>query len=234
MKIKHFFEVVLLALTILSAVSCSKDDGGGDPVGTVSLNMLNEENGKTLLGNSDVYIDKANNFYGRSCLISSLGKKGRLVNLPPVLQGMSEKAAVEPGDAYQVFRNAALREFPSGKMAVNIAGDYYNVYVVSQITQNDQVIGANVRYMLANVPANGLPEYESTLEPLTYNNQEVEIVLPTADFEFEADSGNWSEISFEKVGKKLIVTLTEYHQRDYIDIYIRIGDSYTYVKGTVE
>jgi hypothetical protein len=46
-------------------VACSNDDDNtpDDPAGTVTLNMLNENNGMTELGNSDVYINKANNFY---------------------------------------------------------------------------------------------------------------------------------------------------------------------------
>ena len=48
------------ALCTVAFGACSKDDGGkGDPAGSALLNMMNESNGRTLLGSSDVYVDDA-------------------------------------------------------------------------------------------------------------------------------------------------------------------------------
>ena len=43
-------------------VNCSDDDTPDDPADTITLNMLNEHNGKTYLGESKTYINEANNF----------------------------------------------------------------------------------------------------------------------------------------------------------------------------
>ena len=57
MKTKQLFGI-LLFLCSIGFVSCGDDDDNKDPEGSVMLNMMNEGNGKTLLGASDVYIKK--------------------------------------------------------------------------------------------------------------------------------------------------------------------------------
>ena len=54
------------------ATSCSDDDSV-ELEDVTTLNMLNEDNGKTYLGNSDIYITDENNFSGSSCLLVELG-----------------------------------------------------------------------------------------------------------------------------------------------------------------
>lgn len=231
-----------LTVITLFAVSCSNNDDNDDntdPSGTIALNLYNESNGKTMLGNSDVYIDKANNFYGPSCLIANLGKKKGLGSMSdPVLDGVSIRVAVEQGSGYNVFKNAATYEFPSGTLALNITADYYNVYVASQIKQNDVVVGANVKFVLMDVPKYGLPEYNKligTLDHLDGNEMELSIDLPSSDFEYETafGSSDYYTLEHEKVGNKIVVRLIDYRLDDIFGFYIRIKNSYTYVYGYV-
>ena len=58
------------ALLLFTAVACSKDDAAVDPEGTVSLNMLNYENGGTQLGNMNLRIDSSDNFSCVNCKIA--------------------------------------------------------------------------------------------------------------------------------------------------------------------
>ena len=53
---------LLLAAFAVGVSSCSDDKIPGDPEGTVTLNMMDESNGKTMLDDSGIYIDKAQNF----------------------------------------------------------------------------------------------------------------------------------------------------------------------------
>ena len=67
------------ALCTVAFGACSKDDGGkGDPAGSALLNMMNESNGRTLLGSSDVYVDDAGNFVCSSSVIAYAGRVGGL------------------------------------------------------------------------------------------------------------------------------------------------------------
>lgn len=234
--------LAFLALVSLSTVSCSKDDDDnpGDPAGTVTLNMLNADNGKTVLGNSDVYIDNADNFHGSYCLLSSRGKINGLGNLSvPVLDGLSTRTAVESGNGYQIFKNAAIYEFPSGKLALNITADYYNVYVVSRINQGDATVGANVKFVLMDAPDYGLPDYNKfigTLDHLDMDKMKLTISLPDSDFECEpAFAGpSYYTLEYEKSGNELIVRLADFRSSDVFGFYIRIKNSYTYVYGMVK
>ena len=54
---------ICLSLCVWSFAGCGDDETIDIfPEGTASLRMMNEDNGKTLLGNSDVYITNAGNF----------------------------------------------------------------------------------------------------------------------------------------------------------------------------
>lgn len=93
--------------------------------------MLDVENGATRLGNSDIYINAANNFQTNECLIAEIGpSKGIGKVIPPqVGNGLVYQAAVTPGHLYQAFKEEAVKQFPSGKFALALAGDYYQFYV---------------------------------------------------------------------------------------------------------
>lgn len=228
----------VLALTMSFTTCSDEDEIPNDPVGTITLNMQNESNGQTLLGNSDVYIDDANNFYSPSCLLSSLGKKNGLGSVSGMLlMGGTNTAAVEPGNAYQVFNGSTIKEFPSGKLALSIGSSYYNVYVVSQIKQGDAIIGANVKFILMDTPDNGLPSMNTnigTIDHLDANKHAITIELPTSDFEYEPAFNNLFNVyEHEKSGNKLTIRLIEYYMPRDFGFYIRIKDTFTYVYGNV-
>lgn len=231
---KSIFLMAVLTAVSFPFTSCDDDDEPGDPQGTAALNMLDEDNGKTALGNSDVYIDRAYNFYGYSCQIGSVGSKSGLGSIPSPadLRGLNSKVAVEPGCGYQIFRKAAIRQFPSGEKALNISADYYNAYVVSQIKKEDAVVGATVKFALMDVSDDGLPEYNSSIGELRYSGNEIVVDLPSSDFEIETDNG-YNLIEYQKNGKQLIVKLLEFRYKDNFGVYIRINNKYTYVYGQV-
>ena len=73
----------------------------------------------------------ANNFQTNECLIAEIGpSKGIGKVIPPqVGNGLVYQAAVTPGHLYQAFKEEAVKQFPSGKFALALAGDYYQFYV---------------------------------------------------------------------------------------------------------
>lgn len=240
MKIKSFFNLAFLSALIMCATSCSSDDDNRDPDGTIPINMMNERNGETTLGYSDVYIDDANNFNTYNYWIAPLGKRSGLGSLPaPTLKGLASEVAVESGNAYQIFHKSDIRKFPSGKFALDITEEYYNVYVVSEIKQEGEIIGSAVKFKLEGAPRNGLPEYDSCIGTLSlsdfYNNGEatMEFELPTSDFEYEPRY-NYDQFEYEKKGKKLIIKLVEQMDPYNFGLYIRIQGSYTCVYWRVD
>lgn len=241
MNAKTIIDFIFLSALFLFVIACSNDNEDPEfPSGTVSLNMLNEDSGRTELGNSDVYIDSTYNFHGISCSLASIGKQNGLTNMPdPQIQNLNPRVAVEQGCAYQIFSDASLREFPSGKLALNIKANYYNVYVDTPIKQGETYVGAVVKFILLDVPSYGLPDFGTdigTLDHLDGNKKEIVLELPTSDFEYEPEFNNFfNKFEHTKSSNKLIVKLIEYEDfPQSIGFYIRIKNSYTYVTGNVQ
>ena len=80
---KNLLFQFLLAAFLLPAFSCSDDDSTPEIDNATTLNMLDAENGKTRLGNSDIYINAANNFETNRCLIVELGSSKGLGRVVP-------------------------------------------------------------------------------------------------------------------------------------------------------
>lgn len=83
-----------------------------DPADTITLNMLNEHNGKTYLGESKTYINEANNFVTSSNFISDVGNgAGVGADILPSLTNLTHEVAVTPGHIYQIFDKNTLIDF---------------------------------------------------------------------------------------------------------------------------
>ena len=100
---KNFLFQLLLAAFLLPAFSCSDDDSAPEINNATTLNMLDVENGATRLGNSDIYINAANNFQTNECLIAEIGpSKGIGKVIPPqVGNGLVYQAAGTPLPSFQ-------------------------------------------------------------------------------------------------------------------------------------
>ena len=229
---------ILLAAVAISLASCTKKDPEGDPAGTVSLNMLSENNGKTILGGSDVFINKANNFYSRWCFISDAGQAGGIwSDKAPVLDNMVREAAVIPGHLYHVFDQETIFDFPSGVRAVMVDANYYRVYVDSEITSDGNVTGAVVKYLSIYPDRNGLPEYDHKLGEVYYAGDSVYFDLPQ-DAECFWHDGVPEVFDISTENGELVMTLlrtpTEYNGiTGNYGVYMRRGDVFSKVNVRV-
>ncbi len=233
--------ILFMSLTFLFITSCGKNnDIPNDPPDTVTLNMLNEDNGKTVLGISDVYINKSNNFRTYSSLLSDAGNASGIgVKIEPQTGNLTQEVAVTPGHIYQVFSKRTVYDFPSGNRAVQIGAGYYHVYVVSPIAKMENSIpsGAVVKYVLAYPDTKGLPEADFRLGVLYNAGDKVEIALPQdAECFFEKHHGSGETEAFDvSAGNgKLTITLNKYPNNvsgpyGTYRTYIRRGNVFTTV-----
>ncbi|GHU56699.1 hypothetical protein FACS189411_08010 [Bacteroidia bacterium] len=231
MMMKKGLLISMLAGFMFVGTAC-KDEIPKDPSGAVTLNMLDENNNKTWLGESDVYINKANNFSSRSCYIAEVGATGGLgKNMPPKLDNLVREAAVTPGHAYQVFDQETIRKFPSGVRSIMVGASYYRLFVVSLIMKDSISTGANVKYISVLPETYGLPEYGTKIADFNQYGDEVSIDLPE-DAELFWEEGTFVLFHIEMDGGKLKVRLTTpepwNNVGDY-SIYIRVGSSFTEV-----
>lgn len=235
---KNLLFQFLLAVSLLAAFSCSDDDSTPEINNATTLNMLDADNGSTRLGNSDIFINAANNFQTNQCLIAEIGSsKGLGKVVPPqVGDGLVYQAAVLPGHLYQAFRKEAVMQFPSGKSALALAGDYYQFYVDSEIMQEGRKIGAVVRFALINPEAGELPAYDSMIGT-AHSGYEDEIVYEFprgTEFRFDSDVEEVFQVTTEGGVLKMSLLQTWSDIRGNYTIYARHDKVYTKVYVKVE
>ena len=237
MKTKHLLGIPLLFLCATSFFACSDDDDNKDPEGSVTLNMMNEENGKTLLGVSDVYINEANNFKTSYCFIADMGKTSGLgTSTKNLLNNLSQEIAIIPNHLYHIYDENIIQDFPSGNRAVMIGSGYYKVYVEELITKENLTTGAILKYILAYPETNALPEYETNIGTMHNIGDYIEYPLSKdteLSFSEYLDTHNVA-FNIQITDKKLKIT-----QRQSTDstsgpygeykIYIRSGTTFTCV-----
>lgn len=222
-------------------LNCSDDDTPDDPADTITLNMLNEHNGKTYLGESNVYINEANNFITSKNFISDVGNgAGVGANILPSLTNLTHEVAVTPGHIYQIFDKNTLIDFPSGNRAIQVEASYYQVYVVSKIVNSDMTIGATVKYISVFPNNNELPAYGHNIGSLHYIDETVELALPpNIEFFLKEHSAGKKGLNVTSANNKLRITLTKtpdivYGPYGTFDIYIRSNNVFTVVKVFVK
>lgn len=242
MKLKRFFAVFTLAFCSITFIGCDKNDEAPDPEGNVTLNMMNEDNGKTLLGASDLFINRANNFQTQSCYLVDQGKTyGLGASFPLTLDNLSQESAVLQGHMYYVYAKNSLRNFPSGKQAISVGSEFYKAYVAAPITSESTITGAQVKYIIAHANSDRLPAPGTTVignlnnwgDSCTYDLPQDAELMYSSYLELYADS---FEIRQENGVLKIIF-------KDYPDsesgpygiytLYLRSGSFYTTLDFTV-
>ncbi len=232
---KKSFLWALLILGTLGFAACSDDDAPADPEGTVTLNMLDEANGKTALEDSGIYIDGGQNFVaGSNCNIFVLGRFGSLgAASVGNLSSAVSRAAVLAHNAYIAVRPGALTSFPSGNLAMPIDRsdiNYIKFWVQSPLKKEGKDIGAALKFAIMKPQNYNLPAFGS-VEKLNFSDfweKGMTFNLSSADFEYQliADEGYFV---CEKRGKKLIIRAGDNSRNGDYTLWLRIRESYTKV-----
>lgn len=183
----------MLPVMALCLTACGEDEPPV-PSDAITLNMMNQSNGQTILGGSDAYINDANNFASRYCVFADLGRKGNL-GAQPVLNNLSQEVAVNPGNYYQLFLAEEVDEV-AGARAVPVNASYYNIYVDSWIIGGDgKDAGAVVAYTECEPKDTGLPEWNADID-IYMNDRE------KAEYRFE--KGSVIDPEYEIIGHDLL------------------------------
>lgn len=235
---------ILLSACVMGAASCSKDEIPGDPDGTAILNMYNEENGRTLLSDSDIYIDNAGNFVSpSSCQLFMLGRLSGLGAVrASTLKNPAPQVAVKTGYGYVAVRGAAVRRFPSQATAMSLDPDlgvnYLKFYVTELLEDaSENSLGAVVKFTVAQPRNYWLPAWGSTPYVLDCTSKAlgdtVSVTLPGDDFEADFDGQGY--LSCEKQGRRLVFRLLDWPVRGggythRATLRLRVGESYTEVR----
>ena len=195
------------AVLSLALAACSDDDAPSDP-------------------------NEADNFYGTGPFwIADVGPVRGIGSLGgPSTSGLTDEAAVMPGNGYMIFADDALLVFPSGTTAAVVGSEYCKVYVDSWLAEDK---GAVVKYLSDRVSADGLPGYDDPVGIIDWSTESLEIELASSDFEAVCEPGQ-EAFDLEASGRVLKIrpATMSVSSGDY-GIYLRIGDRYTRIRVEV-
>ena len=227
---------ICLSLCAWSFTGCSDDDNADlFPEGTSSLRMMNEDNGKTLLGNSDVYITNGGNFKSNEYPLFDMGEKRGIADIGmPNFANMAPEVAVYPRHGYVICNNGDVRTFPSGEQAIRQDANVYRVYVDSWIKDKDgNNTGANVHFLLGKPDDSGqIPAWHSDIEwnfvPVKENP--LVLTLPSDDIEVERlyELENYDRLDYTVQGRTITFKIINYTGTyETFQVRIRCGHIYT-------
>lgn len=224
--------IVLLALSLcitLFVASCSKDEPS--QVSFASLNMLDENHGKTLLGETGVYINNSMNFQSDNWQIVDLGNSVSLQSgQVPNLDNLSNETSVLPNHHYLCCDSRNVLTFPSHKNAYEIGCKYYQFMVSSFLEVENSKIGAIVEYSSSLPNIKDLPQKDINIgslfgldEQLSFNAlgaEEFCFFGKSEDFAISLSNGHLN-VALRKSPNELYGPYGKY------SIYLRKGNVYT-------
>lgn len=153
--------IIIFSILSFAVVSCSNDDEPGIPDNAITLNMMSVDRNSTI-GNTDVYINSADNFTSSYCEIADLGRKGGFSRKPSLSQ-LGREVAVTSGNYYQIFYSRDFSTVADGR-AYPVNARFYNVFVDSWIyDKENEISGAKVTYAECYPDARPLPEWDSEI-----------------------------------------------------------------------
>lgn len=226
--------IVLLALSLcitLFVASCSKDEPS--QVSLASLNMLDENHGKTLLGETGVYINNSMNFQSDNWLIVDLGTSASFQSgQMPNLDNLSSETSVLPNHRYACCNIENVLTFPSHKNAYEIGCKYYQFLVSSFLEEETSMIGAVVEYTSSLPDEKGLSQKDTNIgalfgldEQLSFDAlgaEEYCFFGKSEDFAISLSNGHLN-VALRKSPNELYGPYGKY------SIYLRKGNVYTKV-----
>ncbi len=225
---------IMAAVALLALPSCSKnEETPSDPEGTVTVNMLDTENGGTVLDYSGVRINSSQNFVSQGDWgLVEVGKVGGLGYISGRdVEFFSSESAVTVGSGYIAYPVSDMRRFDSGKMALPIDGSTacMKLYVVSRLERDEKTVGASVKYAMVRPSTYGLPAFGSTVCKIkVFSSRKATITLPSAECEYYLDD-EYDQFECSKSGNKLELFVKDHSGRERNDLYLRMRDSYTKV-----
>lgn len=229
--------IVLFALSLfitLFATSCSEDESS--LASYTSLNMLDENHGKTLLGEMGVYINGSMNFRSDNWQIVDLGTS---VSLPsgqiPNLDNLSNEISVLPNHRYVSCNSENVLTFPSHKNAYEIGCKYYQFVVSSFLEKETSKVGAVVEYTSSLSDEKELPQKDTNIGDLFGLDDQLSFdALGAEEYCFFGKSEDFS-ISLSKGHLKVALRKSpnELYGPYGNIIYLRKGNVYTKVTFNV-
>lgn len=196
---RHLLTIFALAFIPFLTTSCS-DDNDNDlqesqpiriPENASYLNMMNESHGKSLLGNTDVYLSDDRNFVSPAEAYIGVASWDDL-NCRPDPAQLFTQMAVSPGKIYQIFPRENIHRFPGGINAVKNKSIYLCACIESWIKNRGANVAFLEKYANEPVPVQIKPEIylKSFSEPDGRMGYDLKYPSSTMDYEIMSVTTN--------------------------------------------
>lgn len=169
---------VALALSGLVTLAACGEDPLDNPDDMVTINMMDENHGKTRMGTTDIYIDSSHNFKTTDYYLCDFGPVidlGHIEDGSPDLGTLTDQAAVSPDEGYLAFNRNDCMVFPSGHPAVAIGASYYRIWVDEWIKENKVAVGARVNFALYRPEQYKLPDWNEAAGTIDAGNTSITV-----------------------------------------------------------
>jgi len=192
-KQRYGIVTAMAAMVLLSLCACD-DNPLENPYNMVTVNMHDEDNGRTLMGLTDIYITRDHNFYSPSeyyiCDFGAVLDLGHVEEQKPDLSTVTNVAAVQPDEGYLAFRRDQSMRFSSGKVAIASTASYYRMWVDEWIKKDKLAIGAVVNFATYLPSSDGLPEW-GTVAATGAPGETIVAEIPERDCEVMPADESW-------------------------------------------
>ena len=238
---KNLLNICLLtALLSLSLTSCHDRDKYDVPDDMVTIKMMDEDNGKTVIGLTDIYMTRAHNLVTNDYYLVDMGQVldlGHVEENEPDFVTLTDKAAVGEYEGYLAFLRTDLKRFPSGISGIALNAQYYRIWVDEFIEDGDKKVGATVCFAQFRPKQNNLPNWQAVAGVIDQTGGQTTV-------SFSVENKNVEPMLDETTEKMLTCTITNAGKKQtdfqvsinpYITssiagtypIYLRCGNSYT-------
>ncbi len=240
---KHYAHTLLMATVAMLAValsSCNDEDPFSLPYDMTTQNMMDEDNGKTMMSTTDAYIDRNMNITSNDYFICDYGPVldlGHVEEADPDILTLTNQAYIQPDEGYLLFKRTDAHRFPSGCVGIASNSTYYRLWVDEWITNdNGKKTGARVCYAQYATRTFGFPEWNSTLATLRCGESNVLAVIPQKDCEIDVDSVSRDAIELKVAGttRKSTTVSINAKKAGTHTVYVRYKNSFVALRVVVE
>lgn len=184
--------LLLVSLVLLTLTACDDKDPYDVPDDMVTVNLYNEDHGRTPLGNTDIYLNRDNNLVTSDYWLCDMGQVldlGHVEENEADFNTLTSMAAADNYEGFVAFLRTDCRTFGSGTTAVATNAHYYRIWCDEWIREKKKKVGIVTNFAQYTPKAHDLPKWGAVVATLhhTAGEQSVTFVLDQRKPEVELD-----------------------------------------------
>lgn len=225
----------LLAGLLITLGSCVDDKDLLNPDDMVTLNVMDEDHGRTPIGLTDLYMTADHNLVSPHdyyiCDFGQVLDLGHIEEQKPSLTTVTNVAAVTPNEGYLVFLRDETLRFPSGLLALSAQTVYYRLWVDDWIKDGKQITGARMNFAQYTPDRGGVPQWDMTLATVSTADAggQIDVEAPKGNLEAMTTRTDViiTNVQAGKRSTRVTLRLPQQLQPGTIPLWFRCGNTFS-------